>query len=314
MPFFWQKSNTAATLGSSLNFSADNKMFKLTVTPQGNILIGDSLSPGRFYFFDINTGYLRTLILSGTTNVASGSYCNGSSGPKSLSAYGDGCPASYAKFTNGNSQSVGVDPQGNLYTYDGQEAVIRKILAQGFTPQTYNTTPASQTQTFQVHLPESAAGTVSPATATLTSSPDITVASGTNPTTPSCSQNGDYTVDCTVTVTTAPTAVGQRSAALTVTLPAGTWQNASATINLNQMETGSVMVVDSATLGGTPIAPASYPTIFSSITPAAVAVDGAGNVYAASGTSIIEAFRGSSWTYSTLPNALPGRPARSPWT
>jgi hypothetical protein len=176
-------SSTPATLGSALSLTSDNKMFKLTVTPQGNIIIGDSLSPGRFYFFDISTGYMRTLILSGTSNVASGSYCNGgSSGPKSLSAYGDGCPASYAKFTNGNSQSVGVDTQGNLYTYDGQEAVIRKILAQGFTPQTYNTTPASQTQTFQVHLPESATGTSpSGATATVTSSPDITVASGTPP-------------------------------------------------------------------------------------------------------------------------------------
>ncbi|MGA2352483.1 MAG: pectinesterase family protein [Terracidiphilus sp.] len=304
-------SATPATLGSSLSFASDNKMYRLTVSPQGNIYIGSVLSPNRVYFYDINTGYLRVLFTSGT-NIAAGNYCSTGtttgSGPKSLSAFSDGCPASKSQFTEGSTLSLGVDPQGDLYMFDLTDVLVRKVLAQGFTPQTYNTTAASQTQTFQVHLPESAAGTVSPAAASVTSSPDITVAAGTNPTTPACAQNGDNTVDCTVTVTTAPTQVGQRSAALTVTLPAGTWQNASATIDLNQTATGSVMVVDSATLNGS-IAPTVH-QILSSVTPAAVAVDGAGNVYEAAGTNIQEAFNNSSWASSGLSNNLPATPSQ----
>jgi hypothetical protein len=302
--------STPATLGSQLSFTADNKMYRLTVSPQGNIYIGSVLSPNRVYFFDINTGYLRTLFTSASSNIVKGATCGAGTGLTSLSAYSDGCPAPKSQFTDGSTLSVGVDPQGNLYMFDGTDSLVRKVLAQGFTPQTYNTTPASQTQTFQVHLPELTTGTVSPATATVTSSPDITVASGTNPTTPSCAQNGDNTVDCTVSVTTAPTAVGQRSAALTVTLPTGTWQNASATINLNQMETGSVMVVDSATLGGSSIAPATHKIL--SDFPSSVAVDGAGNVYEASGASILELTGGSTYALTTSLSATPSQIAVDP--
>ena len=302
--------STPATLGSSLSFASDNKMYRMTVSPQGNIYIGDVLSPNRVFFFDINTGYLRTLFTSAASNVAKGSYCNGStSGPISLSAYGDGCPVSKSVFTDGSTLSVGADPQGDLYMFDGTDSLVRKVLAQGFTPQTYNTTPASQTQTFQLHLPESAPGTVTGATATVTFSADIAQSVGTNPTAPSCSQNGDNTVDCTVSVTTVPTSVGQRSAALTVTLPTGSWTNPSATINLNQTETGSVMVVDSATLGGSPIAPATNAFI-SGFIPAAVAVDGAGNVYEASGTSIQESINGTTYLVATPTTLLPETPSQ----
>jgi hypothetical protein len=307
---------TPATLGSQLSFTSDNKMYRLTVSPQGNIYIGDVLSPNRVYFFDINTGYLRTLFTSASSNIAKGATCGSGTGLISLSAYSDGCPVSKSQFTDGSTLSVGVDPQGDLYMFDGTNNVVRKVLAQGFTPQTYNTTPALQTQTFQVHLPESATvGTITGATASVTSSPDITVASGTNPTTPSCTQNipangGDNSVDCTVQVTTAPTQVGLRSAALTVTLPTGTWTNPSATINLNQMETGSVMVVDSATMGGSPFTSGTYPTILSGYTPAAVAVDGAGNVYAASGTSIQESINGTTYSVTTPTTLLPETPSQ----
>ena len=303
---------TPATLGSQLSFTSDNKMYRLTVSPQGNIYIGDVLSPQRVYFFDINTGYLRTLFTSASSNIAKGTTCGSGTGLISLSALSDGCPASKSEFTDGSTLSVGVDPQGDLYMFDGTNNVVRKVLAQGFTPQTYNTTPASQTQTFQVHLPESASvGTITGATATVTSSPDITVASGTNPTTPSCAQNGDNTVDCTVQVTTAPTQVGQRSAALTVTLPNGTWENASATINLSQTVTGSVLVVDDASLGGSVITPATN-AFLSGHTPAAVAVDGAGNVYAASGTSILESISGITNTLTSSLTSTPSQIAVDP--
>jgi sugar lactone lactonase YvrE len=310
--------STSPTLGYA-TAGLSSGITRVTVSPQGNIFIGygsTTASSNKVIFFDINTGYIRTLY-SSATNISAGNFCSGSSGPKSLSTYSDGCPAADSAFGNTGSAvlSIGVDSQGNLYMYDNVSSsagmLVRKILAQGFSPQTYNTTPTSLTQIFQVHLPESASGTVTGATAKVTSSPDITAA----PTTPSCTQhstapNADYSVDCTVSVTTAPTQIGQRSAALTVTLPSGTWENASATINLNQTETGSVMVFDNATLGGSSIAPATYPAIFSSITPAAVAVDGAGNVYAASGTSIMEAIGSAYTTLYTLSSSLPATPSQ----
>jgi len=302
--------STPATLGSSLNLSADNKMFKLAVSPQGHVFVGDSLAPARMYFYDINTGYMRTLF-AGSANITVGNYCNGTSGLKSLSAYSDGCPATKSLFTNVSSQSVGVDPQGNLYMYDGTEPVIRKVLAQGFSPQGIGTPGTALTQTFQVHLPETATGTVSPATATISSSPDITVASGTNPTTPACAQNADKTVDCTVTVTTAPSAVGQRSAALTVALPSGSWQNASATINLSQTETGSVLAVDNAVMGGSSEALTTN-ALLTGTTPASVALDGAGNLYEASGTSILELASGVTSTLATSLASTPSQIAVDP--
>ncbi len=302
--------STPATLGSGVNFLSDNKMFKLAVSPQGNIYIGDSGGPARVYFYEMNTGFVRTLFV-GSANVTTGNYCNGASGQKSLSAYSDGCPVSKSLFSNGSSMSVGVDPQGNLYMYDGTEPVIRKVLAQGFGAQTYNTTPTALTQTFQVHLPESATLSPSGATAAVSSSPDITVASGTNPTSPSCLQNGDNSVDCTVTVTTAPTAVGLRSAALTVTLPAGSWQNASATINLNQAETGSVLVADSAAMGGVNLLSPTN-ALLSGNTPAGVALDGAGNLYEASGSTILQLTGGITYTLAPALAATPSQIAVDP--
>jgi hypothetical protein len=304
-------SSTGATPAYNLSF--DNKMFKLAVSPQGYVFIGDSLAPARIYFFDINTGYMRTLF-TGSANVTAGNYCNGSSGAVSQSKYSDGCPASLSLFTNTSSMSVGVDPQGNLYMYDTSSAstgLVRKVLAQGFSPQTISTSGTALTQSFQVHLPESATGTVSGATATVSSSPDITAASGTNPTTPSCSQNSDNTVDCTVTVTTTPSVIGQQSAALTVALPSGSWQNASATINLEQTVTGSVLAVDGAAMGGTSDALTTN-ALLSGKTPASVALDGAGNLYEASGTSILELASGVTSTLTSSLSVTPSQIAVDP--
>jgi streptogramin lyase len=277
------------TLGSSTALS-DSTITKVTVTPQGNIFIGDS---SKVLFFDMNSGYIR-LLLSGTANVTQGSYCNGSSGQTSLSAYSDGCPASESLFSNNNGLGVAADGQGDLYLYDASSnstgMLVRKILAQGLAAQTLGT---PLTQSFEVHFPESASGTVSGATATLSATPDMSAAA------PTCTQNGDESVDCIVAVTATPSAAGSRSAALTVTLPAGTWQNSQASIALGGAVSGSVLAVDdaSSTLSGvtTPIAPTTV-SVFNSIAPAGVAVDGAGNVYAidANSGSILESVQGAS--------------------
>ena len=268
---------TTPTLGSATNMATQTTTVKLTVSPQGNIYVGNSTN---VLFIDMNTGYIRILLTQGS-NIALGKYCNGgATGQTSLSAYSDGCPASDAAFGDSNGLGVAVDPQGNLYTLDAT-SVVRKILAQGLAEQSPGTT---LTQTMMVHLPESAAGTVTGATAAISSTADITAG------TPSCTQNADNSVDCTVTVTANPSAVGLRSATLTVTLPAGSWTNPSQTIALGGVVTGSVLVADnvstttagvttSATLNTAPVMK------WSGLIPAGVALDGAGDVYTVDGST-----------------------------
>ena len=279
--------SSTPTLGNSTNITTQTADVKVTVSPQGNIYIGDSSS---VMFLDMNTGYVRLLLTAGS-NVAAGTVCNTNTTQVSLSAYSDGCPAANAAFGNGNGLGVAVDTQGNLYVQDSVSEV-HKILAQGLAEQTVNTTLI---QTMEVHLPESvvnpvsgAVGAVTGATATVSSTPDITAA------TPSCTQNADYSVDCTVAVTSKPTAAGMRSATLTVTLPAGAWTNTAATISLGGKVTGTVMAVDAATMGGTAITPTTT-TVMSGITPVGLALDGAGNVYTVDGNTgfIYESVQGA---------------------
>jgi sugar lactone lactonase YvrE len=283
---------------------ADSTITKVTVSPQGDIYIGDS---GKVLFYDINTGSLRTLLTS-SGNVTTGNYCNGSSGQKSLSAYSDACPASESVFSNSNGLGVAVDNLGSLYLYDATSLstgmLVRKVLAQGLAEQTLGT---PLIQTFEVHLPESANGTVSGATAALTTAPGISAGS------PSCTQNADHSVDCTVTVTATPTAAGPRSAALTVSLPSGSWENSLANIALGGTVTGSALTIDNAstTISSTvtPIAPTTT-SIFSSIDPLGVALDGAGNVYVMDSDtgSILESVQGGAGV--AISTSLPSSPAQ----
>ncbi len=260
------------TTGNSTALT-DSGTTKLAVSPQGNVYIGDG---GKVIFFDINTGYVR-LLLSASANVTAGNFCNGSSGQRSLNAYSDACPASKSGFGNGGGLGVAVDQSGNLYMYDatsnGSGTLVRKVLAQGLAEQTLGTALA---QIFEVHLPESASGSVAGSTTSVTSTPDITAAA------PICTHNADNSVDCAAAVTVTPSAAGNRSATLTVALPQGSWQNALANLALNGTVTGSVLTLDnpSTTASGTttPLAPTTN-SIFSSIAPDGVALDGAGNVY-----------------------------------
>ncbi len=295
--------STTPILGNSAS-PLDSTVFKVTVSPQGNIYIGDSSSANKILFFDINTGYIRTLFTS-KSNVTTGSYCNGSSGQTSLSAYSDGCPVSESGFANSNNLGISVDASGNLYMYDTTGTMlVRKVLAQGLAEQTAGT---PLVQSFQIHLPESATGTLTGATATLTSTPDLVAG------TPACTQNADNSVDCTVTVTAMPSAAGTRSAALNLALPSGSWTNASDTIALGGTVAGSVLAVDNASTSvsgvSTPIAPTTN-DIFASISPAGVAVDGAGNVYAmdVNSGSILESVQGAAGV--AISTSLPSNPGQ----
>jgi sugar lactone lactonase YvrE len=291
---------------------------RLAISPQGNVYIGvyNSVSTSNIvYFYDINTGYIRILLYGGTNPATSGAYCTGTSGAKSIDTIGDGCPVSSSAATSyatfGNSASglpLAVDAQGNLYIYDNLTSaatvtMVRKVLAQGMAPQTLGT---PQTQTIKLHFPETETigGSTTP---TFALSPNSDYAAASSVITPTCTQRLDLSVDCTVGVTTTPSAAGLRSAALTVTLPpvsSGSWDNGSATIPLGAKVSGSVLAIDGAALGGTSLPLTTYPKLSGS-TPASVALDDAGNLYEASGTSIQELAGGST---NTLVPALPATP------
>ncbi len=203
---------------------------------------------------------------------------------------------------------MGVDGGGSLYLYDGTSSatgqLVRKVLAQGLAEQSL-TTPLIQS--FELHLPEEAADAVIGAMAALTSTPDMNAGS------PACSENGDNSVDCVVSVTATPSAVGLRSAALTVTLPAGSWENASGSISLGGTVPGSVLAADNVltTANGvtTPVAPNANVTL-SGIVPEGVALDGAGNVYAmdANSGSILESVQGAAAV--AISSHLPANPSQ----
>ena len=283
--------STTPTLGNSRT-ALDSSTTKLTVSPQGNILIGDKT---RVLFFDINTGYIRILFTSAAANTAASAFCNGTSGPVSLTAFSDGCPASDSEFGNANGLSVGADAMGNLYMYDSAsnaaQTLVRKVLAQDFAPRSL---AATQQQIFETHV----YGTTSAASSAVLSA-NIDMTAGT----PACTLNADSTVDCTVAVTSTPSAVGLRSATLTVSnASSGT----DANIGLAGSVGGSALAFDnvSTTVGNTTtqVAPTTN-ALLSGITPGSVTADGAGNVYAANGTAIVESIGGTAFTLSTLANA-----------
>jgi sugar lactone lactonase YvrE len=295
-------------LGTTSNVSPSGSG-RLTVSPQGHVYVSNG---GTIYFYDIYTGYIRTLMASGT-DVAAGVVCGTGQTQTSLSAYSDGCPAANSQFS---AAGVSVDNQGNLYIFDSslgsassgnKGMLVRKVLAQGLASQTLGT---SLTQTFEVHLPESVTGSVSSATASHTSNPDLTVTALSSS---SCAQNADNSVDCKVTAAAVPSAPGERSAALTVTLPSATsWTNSTATVNLSGLASGSALAVDNGattTSGATSSIAPTAASLFSDISASGVAVDGAGNVYVMDKVkgAILESIDG---VVSTLSAALPSSPSQ----
>ena len=302
--------STSPRLGYSTT-SLSSGITKVTVSPQGNIFIGygsTTAASNKVIFFDINSGYIRTLFATASANVTTGNYCSGSSGPISLSVYSDGCPASVSEFGGSSASgvlSIAADGLGNLYLYDGVSSssgqLVRKVLAQGIAPQTLS---AARKQIFETHTYGATAATSS---ATLSATTDITAGS------PACTLNGDNTVDCTVTVTSTPSAAGLRSATLTVS---NVSNGSNANVSLVSTVSGSALVFDNASTTAnnatTPVAPTTN-TVLSGIAPAGVATDGAGNVYEANGTSIVESIGGTAYTLSTAsstPIALPALPSQ----
>ena len=303
--------STTPVLGNSLGIS-DSTTTKLTVSPQGNIYIGDS---SKVLFYDIYTGTLRTLLSSGASNITAGNYCNGgSSGQTSKSKYSDGCAVSQAYWGNGSGLGVAVDGQGNLYLHDANGLsggmLVRKVLAQGVgtqplatqlalasTTTSYPLNPlgVAETQTFNVHFPSDAAGT---ATLTNSSNSNFGLVLGT------CTANSDGSADCPVTSTFTPTVAGLQSGAFTLTAGSGE----VATVSLSGTAAGSTLAIDNVTLAGTALQ--STASLLSGYTPTAIAADALGNLYEAAGTSILESLAASPSTAQTLASGLSAAPTK----
>ena len=208
-------------------------------------------------YYDISTGYIRALFKNGSACAA---HVTGTSN-------GDGCaaPAGFT-FSFGNGVGIAPDPMGNLYLADTTNQLLRKVEASSLISTVVGSTTAAGAalaQTLQFHGP---AGTASITVGTLAASPDITVGTVT-----CAAANADTTMDCTVTVTFAPTQPGQRTATLTVqAMNAASTVIGSKVVAVSGNGLGTALVTDTAT-----------PTIAANggITPSTAALDFAGNFY-----------------------------------
>jgi hypothetical protein len=86
---------------------------------------------------DAHTGIITTVGGATTTatstppssNPAAGSYCSGSSGPKSYDAFGDGCPATDVLLAD--PEAIALDAEGNIWFTDYYLGAVRVIYKNG---------------------------------------------------------------------------------------------------------------------------------------------------------------------------------------
>lgn len=309
--------SSTPALGSSVVFP-DANANKLTVSPVGNIYIGDN---AQVFLYDISAGTIQIVLKTGTA-PSLGAQC-GSTGAYAKGNYGEGCPASatgsYAPFGNSGGLGVAVDGQENLYMYDSSSysggMLVRKVLAQGMGVQPQATQAAlasmstayplemlgtTQTQVFRAHFPPNASGTLGSATADVTKNSSYSIGS----TTASCTYTSNSVpMDCSVTVNETPSATGAQPGAMTVTASNGS----TLTMSLGGTATGSVLAIDGATSGSTSLLSSSV--LLPEKTPTSIAVDGAGNLYETTGTSIVERTADRTSTL-TLASGISGTPTQ----
>jgi polygalacturonase len=306
---------TSPILGNNAKIN-DSSITRVTVSPQGHIFIGDN---SKVLFYDMVNGTIRILLAAAGSNPAFGGHCSGSSGQIARSAYGDGCSASAsspgAVFGNGNGLNVSVDGQGNLYLYDTlgtSGMLVRKVLAQGTGVEPAATLAAlstvttaaplqalgvSQPQTLRAHF---FSATGSAATVSTSGASSFTFG------TPSCTFYSavDNSADCSLTATFTPNGAGVQTASATITASGGE----SVTFNLAGTAVGSVLAVDGAASAGTPMLKTA--ALLSGYSPSAMAIDAAGNVYEASGTSIVESVGGSPASSQVVASGLAAAPTQ----
>jgi pectin methylesterase-like acyl-CoA thioesterase len=231
------------TLGTTTTIG--NGTSKVAVDPFGNIYISD-FNQAAVLFFDIKTGFVRRLAVSGTV-------CS-----TRLDSVGDGCPVNQSNFGGGSSgMGIGLNPQGDLYLADNTNLLIRRITATNLAPITVGST---LTQTVILH---GANGTTGFTVGLSNPSPDITIGSQSCP-----AANVDGTLDCTLPVTFAPLTPGQRSDTLQV---GGLGVQTTTVLPVAGIAVGSALAVDTAAPTVTQLGTVK--------TPVSLAVDGSGDVF-----------------------------------
>jgi hypothetical protein len=281
---------TSTKLGSVYGVASDS---------QGNVYIADYDSTSDYIErVDIATGDLYAIggqlttaaPTTAETAPAGASYC---ASPGSMTPFltgytddvGDGCPALKASFWKAYFPSI--DAAGNLYIGDASNGLVRKLSVGTQFPATTVGTPVKQT--LEIHF---GANDTPSATAPYALPSGITEFSlGTA----SCgAANSDETMDCTLPVTFTPAQAGLRTSGLTVTSTKGL----VSTFALTGTGLAPVLAVD----------PSPLTTVASSGVTAvnAIALDDAGNVYAAVPGSSSIVVTSSGGTQSNIGTGLSG--------
>ena len=233
---------------------------KLAFDTGGNLYISDggssTNSTSVIWFLDFHTGYLRAIASNAAT------VCSGASSTYGYAAYGDGCPATQAKFgsNGGNGLGVGTDTLGNIYISDSTNGLVRKVITGLASPST--TTATTNAQPVQIHF---IGGDTLAASGLSYSSSEWSL------TAPTCTTNHDSSADCLLTSSFTPAVPGLRSTPLTV--------NSSLGYQTNFALTGTGLGA------GATIDPASQISFGAGLSVAGLVTDHAGNVYVSDATS-----------------------------
>jgi polygalacturonase/sugar lactone lactonase YvrE len=256
-------------LGNTVKLSPQ----RVAIDPDGNLYISEGgsgtagVADAAIWFEDGRTGFIHPIAgivgnLAANAGTTAGSACTGGTATDTL---GDGCvgtQGSLGDFITGAGSAagfgVGLDYQGNVYISDTLNLRIRKLSNN----LNFGTGPVgtSITKNIQIHyLPGD-----TPLTAAI-SSAEFSLGA------PTCTLAADTTTDCLYAATFTPAVAGPRSASLAITTNLG--------------NPGSLGLTGSGTGAGATLDPANQVVFGQSISPNALAVDNAGNVYVADSIS-----------------------------
>ena len=205
------------------------------------------------WFLDFHTGYLRAIASNAAT------VCSGASGTYGYAAYGDGCPATQAKFgsNGGNGLGVGTDTLGNIYISDSTNGLVRKVITGLAMPST--AVNATTTQSVLLHAFVTAqSASLSSATSEWSASYGALIA------------DADNTSDFPITLSFTPKVPGLRSA-----LFSDESSGSTSYFGLTGIGSGAGATID----------PASQISFGTGLSVAGLATDHAGNVYVSDATS-----------------------------
>jgi sugar lactone lactonase YvrE len=236
---------TAPVLSTGVSMSPQ----KLAFDTAGNLYISDG--NGFIWFLDFHTGYLRAVAINAT------SVCSAAT-----DSFGDGCPATQAKFgSGGNGMGVGADALGNIYISDTTDGLIRKVITGLQSPST--ATATTNSHSVQIHF--TAGDTLASSNGLAFTSSEWTLG------TPSCTTNADTTTDCLLASSFTPAVPGARSTPLTV--------------NSSLANTANLALTGTGLGAGSTLDPASHLSFGASLQVAGLATDNAGNVYVSDANS-----------------------------